>query len=161
MWRPGDRAAFKAGTGSRKARIERATVGHRTRLVGCPRTELGIAGAAGHFLNNQLPELYAGIDSTASPFPIPYLGANVPQAWAASAPFALLQAMLGIEQDAPNRRLWVDPALPDWLPDITLTGLPLGENRFTLRFTRDADHTTMTVLSGDPGLVQRRAFMSA
>ena len=53
-------------------------------------------------------------------FPVQYLGANVPQAWAAGSVFALLQAILGIQPDAPRDRLFVDPALPAWLPDITL-----------------------------------------
>ena len=38
----------------------------------------------------------------------------------------LLQAMLGLQQDAPRGKLYVDPALPDWLPDATLTDLRLG-----------------------------------
>ncbi len=121
----------------------------------------GISEAATHFESNQLPELYAGIDRASSPFPVQYLGANVPQAWAASSAFALLQSILGIEQDAPNHRLWIDPALPRWLPDITLIDVPLGADRFTLRFIRDdADHTTCEILHGDPAFVQRRKFMS-
>ena len=99
----------------------------------------GISEAASHFLQNQLPELYAGIDRSTSPFPVQYLGANVPQAWAAGSVFALLQAILGIEQDAPSNRLWIDPALPDWLPDITLSDIPLGPERFSIRFTRAGD----------------------
>jgi glycogen debranching enzyme len=120
----------------------------------------GISEAASHFMLNQLPELYAGIDRTASPFPVQYLGANVPQAWAAGSVFALLQAILGIEQDAPNQRLWLDPVLPHWLPDITLRNLPLGTERFSIRFTRQGEQSDYTVLEGDPDRVQRRSFMS-
>jgi glycogen debranching enzyme len=119
----------------------------------------GIGDAASHFLLNQLPELYAGIDRTASPFPIQYLGANVPQAWAAGSAFALLQAILGIEQDAPNNRLWVDPALPAWLPDITLTNIPLGSQHFSIQFTREKNGTKYQVLDGDQAMVARRPFM--
>ena len=79
-----------------------------------------ISGAASHFLLNQLPELYAGVQRGDTEFPVQYLGANVPQAWAAGSVFALLQAILGIRPDAPRGRIFVDPALPDWLPDITL-----------------------------------------
>ena len=61
-----------------------------------------ISGAASHFLLNQLPELYAGLQRDPTGFPVQYLGANVPQAWAAGTPFMLLQAMLGLEQDAPR-----------------------------------------------------------
>ena len=59
-----------------------------------------ISGAAGHFLLNQLPELYSGVQRGDADFPVQYLGANVPQAWAAGSVFALLQAILGI---APGR----------------------------------------------------------
>ncbi len=121
----------------------------------------GISAAASNFESNQLPELYAGIDHAIAPFPIQYLGANVPQAWAASSAFALLQAILGIEQDAPNKRLWIDPALPAWLPDITLFNIPLGADRFSLRFVRDGDQSACEILDGDPACVQRRAFMSS
>ena len=68
-----------------------------------------ISDAASHFLLNQLPELYAGVARNGASFPVQYLGANVPQAWAAGSCFALLQAMLGIQPDAPNDRLYVDP----------------------------------------------------
>jgi glycogen debranching enzyme len=121
----------------------------------------GISEAASHFMLNQLPELYAGIDRTESPFPVQYLGANVPQAWAAGSVFALLQAILGIEQDAPNQLLWVDPALPRWLPDITLTSIPVGSERLTIRFTRSGEATSFEVLAGDPAHVRRRRFMGS
>jgi glycogen debranching enzyme len=120
----------------------------------------GISEAASHFESNQLPELYAGIERSASPFPVQYLGANVPQAWAAGSAFALVQAVLGIEQDAPNQRLWIDPTLPAWLRDITMVNIPLGTQRFALRFVRDGEHTSCEVLEGDPAVVQRRPFMS-
>jgi glycogen debranching enzyme len=119
-----------------------------------------ISDVASHFLLNQLPELYAGIDRATSPFPVQYLGANVPQAWAAGSVFALVQAILGIEQDAPNHRLWVDPALPSWLPEMTLTNIPLGTKRFSLRFIRDGEQTGFEVLEGDPSMVRWRPFMS-
>jgi glycogen debranching enzyme len=76
-----------------------------------------VSRAAGHFLLNQLPELYAGIQRDSTSFPVQYVGANVPQAWAAGAPFMLMQAMLGFQPDGPGNRLFVDPGLPAWLPD--------------------------------------------
>jgi glycogen debranching enzyme len=66
-----------------------------------------ISRAASHFLLNQLPELYGGLQRDATNFPVQYLGANVPQAWAAGTPFMLLQAMLGLQQDAPRGKLYV------------------------------------------------------
>ena len=60
----------------------------------------------------------------------------------------LLQAMLGLQQDAPRGKLYVDPALPDWLPDVTLTDLRLGRRRFDIRFWRDGKDTLFKVLTG-------------
>jgi glycogen debranching enzyme len=42
---------------------------------------------------NQLPELYGGLSRDPTSFPVQYLGANVPPAWATGTPFMLLQAM--------------------------------------------------------------------
>ena len=110
---------------------------------------------------NQLPELYAGIQRDATNFPVQYLGANVPQAWAAGSVFTLLQAMLGLQPDAPRQRLVVDPALPDWMPSVTLRGLQLGEARLDVRFERDGAETRFAVLGGDSQLVVTAAEASA
>jgi glycogen debranching enzyme len=93
-----------------------------------------ISGAASYFVSYQLPELYAGIEHTAGTFPVQYRGANVPQAWAAGSVFHLLRAILGLHADAPNGRLYVDPALPAWLPELTLRGLAVGKAKVDLRF---------------------------
>jgi glycogen debranching enzyme len=118
-----------------------------------------ISGAATYFLLNQLPELYAGLQRDPSNFPVQYLGANVPQAWSAGAPFMLLKAMLGLQQDAPRGKLYLDPALPDWLPDVTLFGLRLGKRRFDIRFRRDRTDTVFEVLSGKRDAVERRSMV--
>jgi glycogen debranching enzyme len=116
-----------------------------------------ISGAASHFLLNQLPELYAGLQRDPTGFPVQYLGANVPQAWAAGTPFVLLQTMLGIQQDAPGGKLYVDPKLPDWLPDVKLIDLRLGRRRFDIRFWRDGKETLFEVLKGKHSDVERKA----
>jgi glycogen debranching enzyme len=115
-----------------------------------------ISGAASHFLLNELPELYAGLQRENLSFPVQYIGANVPQAWAAGTPFVLLQALLGIVPDAPRRRLYVDPALPDWMPDVTLIDLRLGRKTMDLRFWRDGKETKFEVLRGDASSVVLR-----
>ena len=115
-----------------------------------------ISGAASHFMQNQLPELYSGVGREGGGFPVQYLGANVPQAWAAGTCFALIQAILGIEPDAPNNRLHVDPTLPSWLPDITLLDLRFGAHTLDIAFRREGDTTTFEVLRGDASVVVRR-----
>src|SRR5579863_6620774 len=117
-----------------------------------------ISRAAGHFLLNQLPELYSGVQRGESDFPVQYLGANVPQAWAAGSVFALMQAILGITLDAPRGKIYVDPVLPHWLPDITLFDLRLGRAHFDIRFWRDDDTTRFEVLRGNHRHVEQRPF---
>jgi glycogen debranching enzyme len=118
-----------------------------------------ISYAASHFLLNQVPELYAGIQRDGTSFPVQFLGANVPQAWAAGSVFALLQAMLGILPDAPRGILYVDPHLPDWLPDVTLIDLRMGQRELDIRFWRDGETTRFEVLRGDPREVEARSVM--
>lgn len=117
-----------------------------------------ISEAGSHFLSNQLPELYTAIERNASSFPVQYLGANVPQAWAAGSVFTLIQAILGIVPDAPRGTLYVDPLLPTWLPDLTLLDLRLGRQRFDIRFWRDGDQTLFEVLEGDRNAIIRSSF---
>lgn len=117
-----------------------------------------ISGAAGHFLLNQLPELYAGTPRGPSGFPVQYVGANVPQAWAAGSAFMLVHAILGLQPGVPPGKLGIDPVLPDWLPDLTLLGLRLGGNAFDIRFWREGEETRHEVLRGDPAVVVRRAW---
>ena len=120
-----------------------------------------ISDAASHFLLNQLPELYAGVQKNGANFPVQYLGANVPQAWAAGSCFALLQAMLGIQPDAPNDKLYVDPDLPEWLPDVTLLDLRLGKRHLDIRFHRENGTTKWEVLRGNADIVHHRDSVEA
>lgn len=106
-----------------------------------------ISEAASHFVSYRLPELYAGIERRLGTFPVPYLRANVPQAWAAGTLFHLLQAILGLQADAPNNHLYISPQLPSWLPDLKLEGLKVGTSRFDLRFWREGNRTRWEVLS--------------
>jgi len=100
-----------------------------------------ISEAASYFASYRLPELYAGVERRPGTFPVLYPQANVPQAWAAGSVFDLVKAMLGIRADAPAGRLYVDPDLPSWLPEITLHGLAVGRARVTLKFWRDGERT--------------------
>ena len=116
-----------------------------------------VSEAASFFALHQLPELYAGIERTAVNFPVQYLGANVPQAWAAGTAFALLQALLGLQPDAAAGVLRVDPWLPDWMPELTVRGLRMGDQIFDLRFVRHDGANRVEVLRGDPSRVERRS----
>lgn len=104
-----------------------------------------ILDAAAHFESYRLPEVFAGVAREPTSFPVQYRGANIPQAWAAGSLFQLVHAMLGLDADAPNGRLWVDPILPDWIPRLELSGLQVGPVRLDLCFWREGEATRFTV----------------
>jgi glycogen debranching enzyme len=105
-----------------------------------------ISEAASYFMYYRLPELYAGMKREPGSFPVQYLGANVPQAWAAGSVFHLLRAILGLEADAPKKTLTVHPALPQWLRDITLSKLRVGKATVDIRFWREGEVSRHEVL---------------
>jgi hypothetical protein len=88
-------------------------------------------------------------------FPVQYVGANVPQAWAAGSAFMFTQAMLGFLPDAPRNKLYIDPLLPEWLPDLTIQDLRIGQHKFDIRFWREGERTEFEVLDGDADIVER------
>ncbi len=99
--------------------------------------------SAALFQNLRLPETFGGHQrDTLHPFPGLYEKADSPQAWSATAPVAVLQALLGLEPDAPSKTLFINPNLPEWLPEISLRNLQLGNARVTLRFSRNKNEET-------------------
>jgi glycogen debranching enzyme len=99
--------------------------------------------AAALFDYDRLPELFGGhARDQQHPFPGLYQKADSPQAWSASAPFAIIQALVGIYPYAPLNVLFLDPWLPDWLPEITLQDMRVGNAQITLHFKRDASGKT-------------------
>jgi glycogen debranching enzyme len=119
-----------------------------------------VSVAASHFLLNQLPELYTASERNESNFPVQYIGANVPQAWAAGSVFMLTQALLGFFPAAPHNKLYVDPFLPAWLPDLTVHDLRIGKHMLDIHFWREGEQTAFEVIKGDPNLVARRNIAS-
>jgi glycogen debranching enzyme len=108
-----------------------------------------ISEAGSYFRFHRLPELYAGVKRTNGTFPVQYLGANVPQAWAAGSVFHLLRAILGLDANAQHKHLIIDPVLPKWLPDITIRNLRVGKAVVDLRIWREGERTRYDVLSVD------------
>jgi glycogen debranching enzyme len=99
----------------------------------------GIFDAASCFVAYRLPELFAGLHRDEGAFPVQYLGANVPQAWAAAAVFRFVAVLCGIHATSDRERsaLYVNPALPDWMPDLTITNLRLGKGALDVRIRGD------------------------
>ncbi|MGH9054769.1 MAG: amylo-alpha-1,6-glucosidase, partial [Acidimicrobiales bacterium] len=106
--------------------------------------------AAARFRSSRLPELFAGIERDTSDFPVQYLGANVPQAWASGAVIHAMGVLMGFEADATHRSLALRPALPEWLPHVHLSALGLGRSHVELEVTRQADGSpSLKVLRAD------------
>ena len=97
----------------------------------------GLLDAAQRFQHTRLPEVFAGLARDEGAFPVQYLGANVPQAWASGSIIHLITTLTGTHPDAPSNRLVVSPALPDWLPEVTLTNLRIGDAKVDLHLTPD------------------------
>jgi glycogen debranching enzyme len=87
-----------------------------------------IFDAAERLMGYRLPELYAGLHRAEASFPVQYPGANVPQAWAAGAVLRLVAVLEGIHAttDQDGSRIYVNPALPEWLPRLTIRNLRAG-----------------------------------
>lgn len=95
----------------------------------------------------RLPELICGFRRRPDNPYVPYPVACRPQAWAAAAPFMILQALLGISARAPEGVLAIhDPVLPEWLTSVDLLGLRVGAATVSLSFTRSQGHTAVSVL---------------
>ena len=106
-----------------------------------------IFDAAAYMDLRRLPELYCGFQRGRGAGLTSYPVACLPQAWASAAPFALLQASLGLEFDVAAdivRFRW--PRLPDFLDEVTLKNVTLGESRFDLLLRRRGEDTAVNVL---------------
>ncbi|GAC1380572.1 MAG: glycogen debranching N-terminal domain-containing protein [Ktedonobacteraceae bacterium] len=115
----------------------------------------GIFDAARRFEAYRLPEIYAGLkrEGKTADFPALYPGgANIPQAWASGSVFQMLQAIFGLRADAPHERLYVNPTLPEWLPEIRLQHLQVGSCAIDLRFWREGNTSRWEVCNITQGL---------
>jgi len=113
--------------------------------------------AAGTFEDARLPELFCGLPRSDGP-PVPYLRANVPQAWAAAAPILAAQLFLGLVPDVPRGQCAIAPWLPAWLPRLVLRGIELGDGELAIALRRDGDatrveyavHPTLEIVEATP-----------
>ena len=109
----------------------------------------GMFDAAERQVAYRLPELFAGLPRHEASFPVQYLGANVPQAWAAGSIFRFIAVLCGIHalSNRDGSRLFVNPALPSWMPQLTIRNLRAGRGSLDLAL-RDG---TVDVLANSTG----------
>jgi glycogen debranching enzyme len=102
---------------------------------------------ATHSRDSRMAELYCGFDRSETAEIVDYPVACMPQAWAAAAPFMLLQAILGINAHAPGRTLSViQPSLPPWLKRVSLRALRVGDATVSLAFTQRDEVTAFSLV---------------
>lgn len=106
------------------------------------------------FQGHRLPELFGGFERSEHSLPVLYTQANIPQAWAAGSVFQFLQAMLGLEADAPGERLSLTPCLPEWLPDLHISNMVVGQSQLDLDVRRTDDGETAVSVRRRGGAVR-------
>src|SRR5690606_32716670 len=85
--------------------------------------------AAAYMDDRRIPELYCGFRRRRGRGPVLYPAACSPQAWAASAPFSIIQSLLGLEFHTEARELRLNnPILPPSLGSIRLSNVRLGDS---------------------------------
>jgi len=112
------------------------------------RVATALFDAAIHGQQLRLPELFCGFTRRTPNRPVSYPVACSPQAWAAGAPFLMLQAMLGISARAHENLLTVNkPHLPTWLNTVEVRNLAIGGSRISLVFRREGEITSFSLLA--------------
>ena len=85
----------------------------------------------------RLPELFCGFPRRRGEPPTAYPVACLPQAWAAGAPFMMLQACLGVSIDASRHEVRVErPTLPEGVDWLRIDALRVGDETVSLTFRR-------------------------
>jgi glycogen debranching enzyme len=103
--------------------------------------------ATSYMENRRIPELYCGFQRRPGRGPTLYPAACSPQAWAASAPFFLLQAMLGLQFDHAERHIrLINPSAPPFAGDIMVRNLCLGGASVDFVVRQDGPAISLQVL---------------
>jgi glycogen debranching enzyme len=121
--------------------VENATIAFGLRRFGFDTRALELTRAlfdlAALYPDARIPETVGGHARGDRPAPGAYPRANTPQLWNASAMPLLVHTLAGLQPVAALDLLVVDPALPDWMPELILHDLRLGGATLTLRLWRD------------------------
>lgn len=95
---------------------------------------------------HRLPELFCGFARRPGRAPTLYPVACSPQAWACGAVAMMLADCLGVDIDAPGRQLtFLRPMLPEYLPEMHVTHLVVGEAVVDLSLYRYPSVVAVTV----------------
>jgi len=110
----------------------------------------GLFDAACYMELRRLPELFCGFQRMRGKGPTLYPVACTPQAWSSCAPFALLQASLGIEFESGAQRVRLrQPKLPPFLDEVIVRSLAVGDARVDLLVRRHGSDSSVSVLRSE------------
>jgi len=105
------------------------------------------------FVEYRLPELFCGFERRNGEAPVPYPVACSPQSWAAAAVFSLLSSALGLKIDGAAKRLsFLRPVLPDFLDEIEIHNLKVGDGAVDLLIHRHAQSATIEIAQRSGGV---------
>ena len=106
----------------------------------------GLFEAAAQFELDRLPELFCGFARRAGKGPTSYPVACSPQAWSAGAAFLLLQSSIGLSIDAARKKVVLTrPVLPEFLEQVRVRNLAVGEASVDLMLFRSGNAVAVTV----------------
>jgi glycogen debranching enzyme len=111
----------------------------------------GLLDAVTSFERCQMPELFAGLQRREDDVPLPYEQANVPQAWAAGTSGSKPRSSRTAWNMVPAGRVYVDPALPRWCPELALDNVRVGGERLSIHARRHADGSTTADVTARSG----------
>jgi glycogen debranching enzyme len=108
----------------------------------------GIFDAGSYMDLRRLPELFCGFRRLPGKGPTLYPVACAPQAWASAAPFAFLQACIGLEFEPDLEEIrFRHPVLPEFLDWVVLRGLRIGASRFEIMLRRYGNEVAVNVIA--------------
>ncbi|KGN42209.1 amylo-alpha-1,6-glucosidase [Knoellia aerolata] len=98
---------------------------------------LGALVEVGSWTGNRWPELFGG--ELLIGRPVPYPASCRPQAWAAASAGALVEVVLGLSADAPNRTLAISPISPAPFGATTVRGIRVGDVQVSVSVNADGE----------------------
>jgi glycogen debranching enzyme len=108
----------------------------------------GLFDASIHMDLRRLPELFCGFPRQSASAPTAYPVACVPQAWATAAPLSLIQSVLGLGFDFdPQRIAFSQPMMPDFLEEIQLRKLAVGDVWADVALRRSGEEAAVVLLN--------------
>jgi glycogen debranching enzyme len=110
----------------------------------------GLFGASIYIDLRRLPELFCGFPRQRAQGPTFYPVACSPQAWAAAAPLALLQAALGISFTPMDNCITFErPVLPRFCDEVVLHRLKVGQGAVDVALRGAGQEVSLSVLRRD------------